>query len=100
MVFVLKNDVNVPSTKLLFVGILKVNNEKSRTWSRIRIPIRIGIHKYMVWVGGSGSRSLPKCHGSGTVVLDNDFTTVKSMAVLIDNPKSHLTGFAKLNRMR
>jgi hypothetical protein len=23
------------------------------------------------------------------VGLDNDFTTVKSMAVLIDNPKSH-----------
>ncbi len=45
----------------------------------------------MVWICGYGSRSLPKCQGSGTVGLDNDFTTVKNMAVLFHNLKSHLT---------
>ncbi len=65
-----KNDVNVPSKinkqrnfrkKIVFVGLLKVNEENSR------IRIRIRIHYSEAWIHGSGSGSTPKCHGSGTL---------------------------------
>ncbi len=63
----LKNDVNVPSKSnnqkifflLLFVGVLKVNDENSR--------IRIRIHYSEAWIRGSGSGSTQKCHGPGTL---------------------------------
>jgi hypothetical protein len=48
--------------KWFFVGILKVNDEKSR--------IRIRIHYSESWIRGSGST--PKCHGSGTLQKNNE----------------------------
>ncbi len=63
----LKNDVNVPSKSKkqknfflnqFFVGVLKVNDEKSR--------IRIRIHQSEAWIRGSGS--MPICHGSATLI--------------------------------
>ncbi len=67
----MKNDVNVASKSnkhkiiffnisfVVFVGALKINDEKSR------IRIRIRIHQLEAWIRGSGST--PKCHGSGTL---------------------------------
>jgi hypothetical protein len=46
------------SIKLFYSGVLKVTNKKSRIWSQIR--------ESKVWI--RGSRSVPKCHGSGTLV--------------------------------
>jgi hypothetical protein len=43
--------------KLVFAGILKVNDENSR----------IRIQYSEAWIRGSGSGSTPKCHGSATL---------------------------------
>ncbi len=43
--------------KIVFAGILKVNDENSR----------IRIHSSEAWICGSGSGSTPKCHGSATL---------------------------------
>jgi hypothetical protein len=66
--FIFENDVNVPSKviskklvkKIVFVGVLKVNDENSR--------IRFRIHKSEAWIRGSRSGSTPKCHGSATLI--------------------------------
>jgi hypothetical protein len=47
--------------KLFLVAILKATNEKSR--------IRIQICNSVVRVSGYGSESVPKCHGSTTLIL-------------------------------
>jgi hypothetical protein len=71
----LKNDVNVPLksnmqkhyfSNLFFGSILKVSDENSRIRIRIRIRIGIWIHLSEPWIRGSGS--IPKCHGSATLV--------------------------------
>ncbi len=46
--------------KLVFVGILKVNDENRM------IRIRIRIHQSEEWIRGSGSTL--KCNGSGTLL--------------------------------
>ncbi len=46
----------------IFVDVLKVTDENSR----IRIRVRIQIHKSEVWIRGSGS--VPKFHGFATLV--------------------------------
>jgi hypothetical protein len=53
--------------KLIFVAILRVNDENSRIQFRIRIQIRIRIHLSEAWIRGSRSGSTPKCHGSATL---------------------------------
>jgi hypothetical protein len=60
----LKNDVNVPSKrkkpkKLFFVGVLKVHDEK--------------IHWAEAWIRESGSGSIPKYHGSATLMETKTF---------------------------
>jgi hypothetical protein len=69
-----KNDANVPSKSkkqktIFLVDILKVPDEKSRirSWIRSRIhSLGVGIRR-----SRSGSGSVPKCHGSGTLVHSN-----------------------------
>ncbi len=76
--------------KLLFVGILKVNDENSR----IRIRIRIRINKSEAWIRGSrsGSRSgsTPKCHGSAILTVGNPFLLKKSLLFYLSNGDSCL----------
>ncbi len=47
--------------KTYFFGILEVTDEKRR--------IRIWARKLGVGIQGSGSGSVPKCHGSGTLLM-------------------------------
>jgi hypothetical protein len=78
----LKNDVDVPSRrnkqnnfffKLVFVGVLKVNDENSRVRSRI--------HESEAWIRGSGSTT--KCHGSGTLFLSFSWKASVLPALLV-----------------
>jgi hypothetical protein len=52
-----------------FVGVLKVKDENSRIWSRIRRRI----HWSEARVRGSGSGSVPKCHGSTTLAETKEY---------------------------
>jgi hypothetical protein len=57
----LKTDLNIPTEsnkkEIIFVGILKVADEKSRIWNWIRIRKQVYLSK---------DPAVAKCHGSGT----------------------------------
>jgi hypothetical protein len=62
-----------------FVGILKDNDENSRI--RIQDPDPdpdLDPSEAWIRVSGSGSGSTPKCHGSGTLEMANDFSPLQS----------------------
>jgi hypothetical protein len=65
------------------LGDLTVNDENSRIWIQDPEPllrsmdprIRIRIHTKMAWF--HGSRSTPKCHGSGTLHFSDEIIFLK-----------------------
>jgi hypothetical protein len=83
---------------------LKVNDENSR----------IRIHLSAAWIRGSGSGSIPKCHGSGTLVnghptvsFDTDTGLKQALAtvndynpLMKDFPINDLLSATELDRIR